>query len=153
MNRNRIITAILLGGLVAGAIDITYALVATGMRGVPPMRLFQFIAAGVLGRESFDGGLPTAILGGVLHFAMTTIMAAVFVLASRIVPLLLRWPLIVGPLYGIAIYVVMNYVVVPLSLAPMNGPPEGWIMIGELASHIFGVGLPIALIAKRFASR
>lgn len=152
MNRNRILSAILLGGLVAGAVDITYALVATGSRGIPPQRLFQFIAAGIMGKDAFDGGLPTAILGGVLHFVMTTIMAAVFVFASRIVPMLLRWPLIVGPLYGVAIYLVMNYIVVPLSLAP-GKPPEGWLLVGELLSHTLGVGLPIAWFAKRFASR
>jgi hypothetical protein len=145
-----ILYTILLGGLVAGALDITYAIVAYGMIGVPPIRIWQSIAAGLFGRDAMTGGLETAVLGGVLHFSMTMVMAAAFVVASRALPILLRAPLVNGALYGLAIYGIMNYVVVPLSNSP-GKPPEGWFLIGGLLIHMFGVGVPIALITRWLA--
>ena len=147
-----LILPILLGGLVAGTLDITYAMVAYGVfhpAHVPPMRILQSVAAGIWGRDAFNGGLPIAIAGGLLHFTMATMMAAAFVIASRVIPFLLRWPLITGILYGIALYLIMNYVVVPLSNSP-GKPPVGWFLVGELMSHMFGVGVPIAYITKWF---
>jgi hypothetical protein len=142
-----IVFAIVLGGLVAGALDITYAIIAYGFIGVPPMRIWQSIATGLLGREAMNGGVETAVLGGALHFLITTKMAAAFVIASRFLPFLLRSPLISGALYGLALYIVMNYVVVPLSNSP-GKPPEGWFLFGGLLIHMFGVGVPIAYIAR-----
>jgi hypothetical protein len=141
------VLAILVGGLVAGALDITYAIIAYGLVGVPPIRIWQSIASGVLGREAMNGGLETAVLGGALHFAMTTMMAGALVIAGRFVPLLLRAPYISGALYGLALYAIMNYVVVPLSNSP-GKPPEGWFLLGGLLIHMFGVGVPIALITR-----
>jgi hypothetical protein len=143
--------AILVGGLVAGTLVITYAIIAYGFVGVPPIRIWQSIATGVLGREAMNGGIETAVLGAILHFAMTTVMAAAFVVASRVIPFLLRLPLVSGALYGLALYGIMNYVVVPLSLSP-GKPPEGWFLVGGLLIHMFGVGVPIAYITRWLAS-
>ena len=55
-------TAILWAGLIAGTLDITDALVFYGLRGVPPVRLPQNIASGLLGRDAFQGGVGTAAL-------------------------------------------------------------------------------------------
>ena len=82
------VIAILLGGLIAGALDITYACVHYGLvYEVPPTRIFQSVAAGVFGRdEARAGGLTTAGIGLALHFLLTTIMAAFFVAWTRMVP-------------------------------------------------------------------
>ncbi len=142
--------ATLLGGFVAGAFDITYACVAYWlMRDVPPLRIFQSVASGVLGKDSFTGGAQSAVLGGVLHFTMATLMAGGFVLAARVVPALLRRPVLFGLLYGVGLFFLMNYVVVPLSAIHGKPPPQPFYAMG-IAIHAFGVGLPIALIASRF---
>nr|MDQ6940779.1 hypothetical protein [Verrucomicrobiota bacterium] len=57
---------ILLAGLVAGGIDLIYVLPFCAVRGIPPTRVLQFIASGLLGRDSFNGGTSTAALGFVL---------------------------------------------------------------------------------------
>ena len=146
----RIFWASLLGGLAGGAGDITYALVNWGMQGVPPLKIFQSVARGLLGRASFDGGIETGVLGGVLHFSMATVMALVFVLASLLLPVLRRAPIIWGMAYGGGIYLVMNYIVVPLSLAARTTPPSLWDYSSGLVAHIFVVGLPMALIARAY---
>src|SRR5262245_64341301 len=144
--------AILLGGLIAGALDITYAFVLWWLRAqVTPMQILQSVASGLLGKASYEGGAGTAVLGAVLHFTNAFIIAAIFVAASRVWPVLARKATLFGPLYGIGVYLVMNYVVVPLSAFPRRSgggpPPVVWIT-GVLV-HMLLIGLPIALAAKK----
>src|SRR5215467_8118529 len=101
---------VITGGLLAGTFDITYACVFWGVKaGVSPERVFQSVAAGLLGRTSFSGGLKTAALGLFLHYFIATTMSVVYYLVS------LRWaalhqrPWFFGPAYGLALYGVMNY--------------------------------------------
>ena len=141
------------GGIAAGVLDILYAFIVSGIAGVSPLLVSQFIASGLLGAPAFQGGVATALLGLLLHFAMTIGMAALFVAASRKLPMLTERPILCGIAYGLMTYVIMNHVVLPLSAAP--GPANsGSIpqLLGSLAIHAFGVGLPIALAARRFAS-
>jgi hypothetical protein len=146
--------AILIGGAIAGALDITYASIHFGLAyDVPPVRIFKSVASGVMGKEAArDGGLDIAALGLVLHFLLTTIMAAFFVAWTRMVPDLNRWPLLSGTTYGLAIYFVMQLIVLPFSANGGGSYPQGQFLFGGLLIHAFGVGLPIALIAKKFSA-
>ena len=139
--------AILLGGLTVGILDGLDAVIFFGFRGVAPQRIFQAIAAGLLGKESFQGGMATAALGLVLHLCIATTIVAVFVLASQRLPALTRRPFLWGPLYGVAAYLVMNFVVIPLSAAN-SGPKALSVLINGVLIHILGVGLPSALFAR-----
>ena len=147
--------AILLGGVVAGALDIIYAFVHYGIAfDLSPVRICQSVAAGILGKEAARaGGLETAALGLGLHFMMATMMAGFFVIVASRIPLLTRRAWVMGPIYGLGLYFVMNYIVVPLSNAGHSGPPQGQVLVGALFTHIFLVGLPIALIAKFYSDR
>ena len=143
--------AILVGGLIAGALDITYAFILWWFRArVTPMQILQSVATGLLGKASYDGGAGTAILGAFLHFFNALVIAAIFVGASRIWPVLARRATLFGPLYGIGVYLVMNYVVLPLSaFPPRSKPPAPAVWITGVLAHMFLIGLPIALAAKR----
>ncbi len=150
------ILPIVLGGLVAGALDIGYAFAHYFLAfEVPPVRILQSIAAGAIGPEAARaGGWGAGGLGLLLHFALTTLMAAFFVAWTRMAPDLNRWPLLSGVSYGLAIFAIMQVVVLPMSATGgAGGGPEGQFLIGGLLIHAFGVGLPIALIAKHFAPR
>lgn len=173
----KIIWAILLGGLAAGALDILYAFIVYGPLTfeAPPMRILQSVAAGAIGREAARAGeWNTALLGLGLHFLIALGMAAVFVLAAFALRFLQRPAILWGLLYGLLLYVAMNYVIVPLSAAGENGhfasslgeatarlqgafsEVQGandrfpWLLWGTIFAHTVLVGLPIALIAKRF---
>jgi hypothetical protein len=129
-------------------LDITAAFVLYGLRGSTPLRILQSIAAGLLGAAAFKGGLPTAALGLLLHFFIATTAAAVYYAASRRLDVLLRRPVVSGVLYGVVVYVVMNYVVVPLSAIgrrPVLSPLAAVIVV----VHMVCVGLPIALVVRR----
>lgn len=176
---HRILSAILLGGLVAGALDIIYAFIVYGPMsyGLTPEGVLQSVAAGWIGRDaSRAGGMETALLGLGTHFMIATVMAAVYVLAAQNMRALTKSPLLWGLLYGLVLYVAMNYVVGPLSAAgaaghfpadiaealerlqtsfskvrPAYDPDYPWMIPGTIFTHTVLVGMPIALIAKRAA--
>lgn len=119
---------------------------------MPAEQILQSVAAGVLGPESFEGGLPTAVLGLGLHFAIAIAMSVVYLLAAERLPALWRYPVACGALYGLLLYGVMNYVVVPLSAAGPGPKDPLWIGL-TIAVHMLLVGVPIAWFARRALSR
>jgi hypothetical protein len=142
---------ILLAGLIAGVLDLTAAVITTLLRGRQPTRMLQSIASGLLGLESYNGGLKTAALGVVLHFIIATGAAAVFYAASRKLTFLVRQAIVSGLLYGIVVYFFMNLVVLPVSAFPHQVSfPISSLIIG-LVVHMLCVGLPIALVVRRYS--
>jgi hypothetical protein len=115
------------------------------------MRMLQSIASGILGLTSYNGGFKTAALGLFLHFIIATGWAAIFYAASRKIPFLVRQPIVSGLLYGIAVYCVMNLVVLPLSAFPHKITfPLSSVLIGVTVLMLC-VGLPIALVVRRLS--
>jgi uncharacterized membrane protein YagU involved in acid resistance len=143
----------LLAGTIAGSLDIVYAFLAYGARGVSPAAILQSVASGLLGGEAYAGGGKTALLGLVLHFSIATMMAGGFVVLSGLAPVLLRKPVAAGTIYGLFLYVFMNHVVVPLSAAYPGTPPRGFLFAGALFAHVVLVGIPIAWIAAARSER
>jgi hypothetical protein len=150
-SRSSPLRAILWGGLLCGALDITAAFVIYGAMGLPPMRLLQGIASGLLGHSAYSGGMATALLGFFFEFVIATGAAAVYVLAGRFLAVLVRHPWVAGPLYGIAVYWFMQLVVLPLSRYAHRRFSLEITLIG-IAIHMLCVGLPIALSARRYAA-
>ena len=144
----RAVPAIVAGGAIAGAFDITYAIVFSGMRGVPAIRVLQSVSGGLLGAAAYDGGIATAALGLLLHFTIAFSWAAIFAAASRPLPVLAERPFVGGPLFGVGIYLVMYFVVIPLSRYPRKVTYTPFLVGINLFVHMFLIGLPIALAAK-----
>jgi hypothetical protein len=153
--RPRAIPTILGGGLLAGLLDATDAIIYFGIKSnVPAGRIFQYIASGLIGiRASTRLGPLGILLGVILQFTIAIGAAAVFYFAARKFPLLIRRPFLSGPIFGLGLYGFMNLIVVPLSAVPK--PPHPVFSWLDLASGIFAhvvlIGIPIALIAQRSA--
>lgn len=143
-----IVPAVLIGGGIAGAIDIGYAIVASWPK-ASPSRVLQSVASGLLGKAAFDGGTPTAILGLALHFFMTGVMALVFIAVARTIPLVRNNLVAAGLTYGCGIYFVMRWIVAPLSRVPAD---LRVIHPLEIVFHAVGVGLVIALVARHLGA-
>ncbi len=142
--------AIGLAGLVAGILDITSAFVLSYPKGIGPIRVLQGVAAGLLGRESaINGGMASAGLGLAIHFFIAFVAASVFYLASRNVAWLTQQAVISGLLYGIAIYLVMYWIVMPLAYPVVH--PSISRDVTAVFVHMFLIGLPIALIVRGFS--
>jgi hypothetical protein len=143
--RRSALLSIAVGGLVAGALDLTQACVLFGWH-VPLL-----ISAGLLGPRALHGGVPTYVLGVLLHFFIACSAAAVYYGASRRLPFLKQHPLVCGLFYGAAVEVVMSYVVLPLSAIHARGPYELHDVLQGLAVHMVVIGLPISFSIRRFA--
>jgi hypothetical protein len=145
-------SALALGTIVVGILDLADALIFFGLRGVAPIRILQSIASGLLGRAAFSGGWQTAVLGVLLHFFIAFTIVLVFMLASRRIQGLTRRPILSGLLYGLAAYCVMNFIVVPLSAAA-SGARSWPVLVNGIAIHMLGVGLPASLFARAASVR
>lgn len=135
-------------GLAVGILDGLAAVLSSALNGVAPARIFQYIASALLGRASFESGLVSVLLGFALHFAVAFSAAGVYFYVSRRLWFLIRHVVLSGTIYGIIVYFVMQ-IIVNLTLAPslpfsISGVAQGIFI------HIFFVGLPIAVIVKRF---
>lgn len=140
------------GGLIAGTLDITGACVVSWLRaGVQPVRVLQSVASGLLGAAAYTGGAKTAVLGLALHFFIATTWTVVFYLASRKLRFLIQQPIVWGLVYGVVVYAFMNFVVLPLSQFPQRGTPTLSGRLIGLLIIMFCIGLPIALIVRRFS--
>lgn len=150
MRRDSASFAILVGGGIAGALDILYAITfAVVARGSTAQSLLQLVASGALGAAAYDGGASTAALGLVLHFLMTFAMAGIFYFASLRLPFLTRRAVVAGILYGVVIFAVMNFIVLPSSAFPHPVRFSPLATSTNLLSHMLFVGLPIALVTRR----
>ena len=153
MTRSR---ALIAGWLVVGFLDILDAFLFFGLRyDVHPTRILHSIAAGAFGRDAaLGGGGMTASLGLTLHFFIAAVVVIAAYLGGARLPALVSRPFVTGPIYGLIVYAVMNYVVIPLSAAPgPGGMPALPILVNGLLIHIFGVGIPAIWFAREAVRR
>lgn len=142
--------AIIWGGLGAGILDITAASINGAFHGRSPLWVFQSVASGLLGADSYKGGYGTAALGGVIHFFIAFVACTVYFIASRKLEFLRKQPIICGLLYGIVVYLFMYGVVLRLTFHRNFLAPASAVVIALLI-HMFCVGLPIALAVYCFS--
>ena len=144
--RQRPVAAILVGGLLAGALDLTSAFVFYGWN-VP-----KGIAGGLIGPATARaGGMGIWALGVFLHFFITCAAAAVYWAFSRRLVFLRQHALVCGLFFGIAVFLVMTLIVLPLSAIHAHAPLERHDLIQGLLVHMVFVGLPIAYSVRAFA--
>jgi len=149
--KNAAFRAILAASLIVGVLDICSAFVIWWQRGVALRRGLQGIAAGLLGANAFDGGLITAGLGLALHFFVAFIVVSVFYLASRKIEFLAVHPIASGTMYGIGVYVVMYWFVLPMAFPTFRHRVSNELL--AVAIHISLIGLPCALIVRRYSQQ
>jgi Na+/alanine symporter len=109
------------------------------------------IAGGLLGRQAFQGGAGTYVLGVFLHFFIALSAASVYYAASRRLTFLKEHPLVCGLFFGAAVEQVMNLVVLPLSALHARGPYTLHDLILGLLVHMVVIGLPISFSVRRFS--
>lgn len=140
---------IVYGGLAIGVLDALNAMVFFWLYiGATPLRIWQSVAAGLIGRDAaFAGELATAGLGLFLHFVIAFLVAMVYFIGTRVTDLLVNRPVISGLIYGIIVNFVMQYIVIPLSASPGDMSFRLGVFLNGMIGHALFVGLPVALIA------
>ena len=156
MSKSKPITpsaAIFYGGLIAGVLDATDGVIAYYfIEGLNPIQVLQFIASGFYGAAAFQMGLSGALVGLLAHFFIAFAVAAIYVGATRFLPLLNKDAAMWGMLYGAAVFIVMNVVLLPYT-AVVKSPLSLPLLLNGVLAHALVVGLPIALAARRITNQ
>lgn len=139
----------ILAGLAAAIVEMVFVLPIQQYLGASPLVVFQSIAAGALGKPAFSEGLPAAALGVAVHVLISLVSAGVFVGASLRWPVLLRRPWLSGILYGVVVYLVMTFVVLPLSAIGFRPPKSLLLWTISFSIQLFAFAVPIALVTRR----
>jgi len=142
---SNLLRPILAGGAIAGTLDLTSAFITFGPQNP------KIIAAGLIGMGAVHGGALTWILGVVLHFFIAFSAATIYCLASRRLQFLKEHFLVCGMFYGIAVFLVMNLIVLPLCAFHYVGPYQLRGLLQGLIVHMLIIGLPIAYCAHKFS--
>jgi len=146
------LVAVLVAGCVSATIDIVYACSFHYFNsGVPPLRILQVIASGLLGTAAFDGGAASGALGLVAHYVILIGAAGIYYAASRRWRFLIEHAFVAGVVFGVGIWLTMNFVVLPLSAAPPFKLSWSLGSVTNALVHWFVLGPVIALALKRLA--
>jgi len=149
-NRNSLLSSSVIGGLIIGMLHLIIQtwFVFSFLGKTPFISVLQYVASGAMGNAAFEGGLATALLGVLFDFLMTIVFAGVFILSADRIPLLRRYIIVGSLLYGFGVFIVMNFIVLPLSAAPPV--PVSTMQIIEIAvEHILLIGLPLGILMRR----
>ena len=151
MKRAGAFQTIALAGVIVGILDITSAFVIAAIKGAGSIRMLQGITSGLIGAKSFQGGFATAACGLAIHFLIAFTVVTIFYLASRRIAFLTEHAVVSGILYGIAVYLFMYWFVIRLVFP--NAHPSLSRDVTAVLVHISLIGLPTALIVRRYSKR
>ncbi|WP_309087633.1 hypothetical protein [Phenylobacterium sp.] len=146
-SRQAALASVALAGLAGGAVDFVYAGAIGLATGRTVERVWQSVAAAVIGKPAFSMGWTSATLGIVIHLAIATAMAAAFAIAAGRLPALYRRPWTSGAVYGLGLYAVMYGVVLPLRWPTVFPRWDGLTSVFDVLAHI-GVGLAIVFVLR-----
>ena len=154
INRNSLLGLSVIGGLLTGMLHliIQVGIVFGLLLKSPYISSLQFVASGAMGTASYTGGLATALLGLVLELIMTIIIAGIFIMGADRIPLVRRHVIPGSLLYGFGVFIVMNFIVLPLSAAPALPAPPMWLVIEMILEHVLLIGLPLGILVQRNAN-
>jgi uncharacterized membrane protein YagU involved in acid resistance len=142
--------AVLRVGLIAGTLDIGENLIFNAFRHITPVMIFQYIASGLTGRWAFHAGIASVALGVLTHYAIALTWTAIYYVASGRMAALIRWPVVCGLVYGATVYLVMNFVVLPLTRVPRSAAAMSMASrVSGVLALLFCVGVTVGVLVRR----
>jgi hypothetical protein len=137
-------------GLIAGTLDIGENIVFNAFRHITAWQIFQYIASGLTGPWAFHAGAASVALGVAIHYTIALTWTAVYFAASRQMTMLVRRPVLCGLVYGAAVYLAMNFVVLPLTRVPHSRAAATVASrVSGVLALLFCIGVTIAVLTAR----
>ena len=144
------VKTIMWSGLIAGVRDAIAGVIVYYLYfDFNPFQVLQFIASGVYGPEAINGGIGMIIAGTLFHFLIAYVAAVIYFVAYPKMSLLQNNKVMMGLIYGLGIWLVMNLLVLPASNIP-KAPFDMSLAVVGIIWHMILVGLPIALITSKY---
>jgi hypothetical protein len=155
-NRNALLRLSIISGLLIGTLHLViqaWIVFILILKLAPSFTVgAQYVASGLMGDAAYAGGFATALLGVILELLMTIIIAGIFIFSADRIPLLRKNVIVGSLLYGFGVFIVMNFIVLPLSAATVSAPPPPWLLIEIVLEHMLIIGLPLGIIVQRYAN-
>ena len=146
-----LVPGILVAGLIVGVLDALAAMThAYALRGAPPAAVWRYVASAVFGKSAGAGGPEMVVWGLLFHLTVAIGWTALFFVAYPRIRFLSANMVVAGLAYGLFVWLMMNFVVVPLTRIT-TGPFQlttGAILM--ILIHLFVIGVPISYLARRY---
>ena len=148
INRNSLLRSIALGGVMLAIAQLIIGewFLYSVVDKTPFEIVLQYVTSGAFGMSAFQDGTDAALLGVLLHFLISCVIAGVFILSADRIPLLRRYA--IAGVYGVGVYFVMNYVVIPFSAAPPLPDPTTRQFIERIIEHGLVIGLTLGIVVQ-----
>jgi hypothetical protein len=152
INRNSFLRSIALGGVILAIVQLIVGeWFLHGVIDKTPFKVvLQYVASGALGMSAFQDGTGAALLRVLFHLLISCVIAGVFILSAGRIPLLRRYA--IAGVYGVGVYFVMNYIVIPLSAAPPLPDPTMRQFIERIVEHGLVIGLTLGILVRPSAN-
>lgn len=142
-------------GLVAGTLDIIGACISANIKGgTTPMQVLKYVASGAFDPKTFSSPALFALCGLLVHFFIAISFTFFFFFLAKQIPSLVKYPIPIGILYGIFVWVAMRFIILQYLSRHVQKPIEGKqaIINATLSAGILVlcIGIPVALFARRY---
>ncbi len=143
---------VLKAGLIVGTLDILAALIQFYIKtNKNPISVLNFIASGVFGNDAFTGGTKMVAFGLFFHYVIAFSFTLLFFKLYPKLSVLIRNTFLLGSVYGLFIWLTMQFVVLPLSQAPaMKMNIQG--AITAILILIAYIGIPLSWLTPRYTN-
>jgi len=154
MNDRAAVPTIILAAMLAGLLDLVAAIIVYSilMDKTTALTILQSVASGVFGKAAYAGGIKMAVYGVIFHFIISLIFTIFYFYAYPKLAFLRKERIFSGIVYGTFIWLVMNFIVLPLAFAGLF-PSDILASLIGMAIVIVAVGIPISLIAHFYYRR
>jgi len=139
-----VIASAVAAGITGGVLIDAFLAVVNHMS---PIAIWQFVASALVGGVAYTSA-SYAVLGFVMHFAISIAWALIYASAVGPMPVLVRRPVLSGLLYGIIVMFGMMTLLV-LKHVAMAGAPDALTLAKNLIAHTVFFGLPVALVISK----
>jgi hypothetical protein len=138
--------------LIVGSLDIILACSNFYLRTQKnPVLVLQYVASAVFGKSAYTDNTIMPLIGLLFHYIIAFIWVTIFFLLYPKLISFTKNSIVTGLLYAMVIWLVMNFLVLPLTLVSKPSLNFTQALIGAIILMI-AIGLPLGLIMKKYYS-
>jgi len=148
-------TSALTAGLIAGTLDITAACIQAYIKtSTTPSQVLRYVASGAVDPKTFSNDTMLAVVGLIVHFIIAISFTFFFFFLAKQIPSLVKYSIPIGILYGVFVWGMMRFIILPY-ISRLNPKPivgQEAIKNAAIAAGIIVIciGIPVVLLARKY---
>jgi len=142
--------AVLWCGLLVGTLDILAAFANAYISfEVGPISVLKYIASALFGATAINGGTDMVIYGLLMHYAIAYFFTALYFFLYPRLGGATQNSILIGVMYGLFIWLLMNLVVVPFTKIPHSHMHVPQTIINIIILMVM-IGVPLSILTNNF---